>query len=429
MTNIAFARKAKSRAGLGAVAFCLTLACATAFAQTTPDSAQGTSAQNSIKLVNVLMALPAGTPWLTYNTEYIFCGRSAVKTWDGSRQPQEPAPYATVLKAELEQAGFKVAAPEENLFDREAGSADLEVAAVITDEHLDVCVAAGGMFTKEGEIKGSATMKVDWQVYSPIKKQIVARISTNGSAKVDNYESGGYERLITESFAANAAQLAKAADFRTAMNAPKALTKGFVMPGQQSRIALAGSLKAKGRPIADAVGSVVTILAGDSSGSGVLVSDDGYLLTNAHVVGDEKTVRVRWSDNIETLGQVVRVAKDRDVAIIKTNARERTPFAIKRGTVTPGQKVFAIGSPKGEKFQGTVTSGIVSTATRIVDGLRYIQSDTMVSFGSSGGALLDESGSLIGLTDLGFTNAGMPAGLNLFIPIGDAMDFLSLDPQ
>jgi len=419
------------RTRLGVIA-ALALVCSyaePAFAQIVPGQDASASAQNSIKLVNVIMALPAGAPWLTYNTEYILCGRSVVKTWDGSRAPQEPAPYAAALKTELERAGFKVATPEENLFDPEAGSADLQVAAVITDEHLDVCVADGGLFTSKGEIKGSGTMKVDWQVYSPIKKQIVARVSTNGSAKVDDYVTGGYERLITESFAANAAELAKAADFRTAMNAPKALTKGFVIPGQQSRIALAGSLKATGRPIADAVGSVVTILVSDGSGSGVLVSDDGYLLTNAHVVGDDKTVRVRWSDNIETLGQVVRVAKDRDVAIIKTNARERAPLAIKRGTVTPGQKVYAIGSPTGEKFQGTVTSGVVSTATRILNGLRYIQSDTTVSFGSSGGALLDESGSLIGLTDLGVQNAGQPAGLNLFIPIGDAMDFLSLDQQ
>jgi S1-C subfamily serine protease len=63
-----------------------------------------------------------------------------------------------------------------------------------------------------------------------------------------------------------------------------------------------------------------------------------------------------------------------------------------------------------------------------MDGLRYIRSDVMVSPGSSGGALLDENGSLIGITDLGIQNNG-PAGLNFFIPIGDVMDFLSLEPH
>ena len=168
---------------------------------------------------------------------------------------------------------------------------------------------------------------------------------------------------------------------------------------------MAGSLKAGPRTIADAVGSVVTLMTGIGSGSGVLVSDDGYILTNAHVVGDERNVRVRWSDGIETLAQVVRVAKDRDVAIIKTNPRDRTPLAIKRGAVTPGQRVYAIGSPNGKDFQGTVSSGVIS-ADRMIDGLRYIQSDTSVSPGSSGGALLDETGSVIGLTDLGVQNEG-----------------------
>jgi serine protease Do len=170
---------------------------------------------------------------------------------------------------------------------------------------------------------------------------------------------------------------------------------------------------------------VVTILTGAGSGSGFLISGDGYVLTDAHVVGDEKEVRVRWSDGLEGLGQVERVSKNRDVAIIKTNPRDRAPLALKRGRVTPGQRVYAVGSPKGEGFEGAVSSGIIS-ADRVVDGLRYIQSDTMVSHGSSGGPLLDENGAVIGLTDLDFQNDG-PAGLNLFTPIGDAMDFLALE--
>jgi len=151
------------------------------------------------------------------------------------------------------------------------------------------------------------------------------------------------------------------------------------------------------------------------------------MLTDAHVVGDEKTVRVRWPDGIEAVAEVVRVAKDRDVAIIKTNPRDRTPLPIKRGAVTPGERVYAIGTPKSKEFEGTVSSGIIS-ATRTLNGLRYIQSDTTVSHGSSGGPLLDENGAVLGLTDLGFQNDG-PAGLNFFTPIGDAMDFLSLEQQ
>lgn len=401
------------------------LICGSAFAQSSPDTPE--LPQNSVKLVRVIMALPAGSPWLSLRPGTILClNAPVIRNWTGGREVQEISPYFAPFKTELEHAGYKVVTPgEDNLFDAGADSADYEAAAVITDAHIEGCVSSGGYFSTAGDARGEGSMKIDWQIYSRIKKQVVAHISTTGTYKLDKSVSGGVVRLITESFASNVQALASGADFRAAMSAPKAFTKGFVVPGQQSKIALNGSLKATSRPIADTVGSVVTIMTGTGSGSGFLVSDDGYMLTNAHVVGDDKEVRIRWSDRMETLAQVVRVSKERDIAIIKTTARERRPLAIKRGLVNPAQRVYAVGSPRGEDFQGTVSSGIVS-ADRIANGLRYIQSDTTVSHGSSGGPLLDETGSVIGITDLGIQNDG-PAGLNLFIPIGDAMDFLSLE--
>lgn len=342
--------------------------------------------------------------------------------------PQVLPPYSAAFKTEAESAGYKVITPgEDNLFDPEAGSADYQVAAVISDEHIDGCMNDGSYFTERGTVRGQSNMKVEWQVYSPIKKQVVAHINTTGSAKLDNSIQGGVQQLLMASFAENARALVGNPDFRAAVSGPKGFTAGLQMPGQQDMIVLSGNLKAGSRKIADAVADVVTIMNDIGSGSGVLVSSDGYILTDAHVVGDGKEARVRWSDGIETLGQVVRVSKNRDVALIKTDPRDRTPLAIKRGPVTPGQRVYAIGSPKGKDFQGTVSSGVIS-ADRVIDGLRYVQSDTMVSPGSSGGPLLDESGEVIGLTDLGVQNNG-PAGLNLFTPIGDAMDFLSLAQQ
>jgi serine protease Do len=412
-----------------AMALAWLLACPAAFAQLPQDgsTAPDPAAQTSVKLAGVYLSLPAGAPWLSLGVGTLFCiSTPNVQTWAGGRVSQELSPYYTPFKTELERAGYKVITPgEDNLFDREAGSADYEVAAVISDAHIEGCVMNGAYFTDKGSVRGSGSMKIDWQLYSRLRKEVVARVSTAGVARLDKSVPGGVVRLITESFASNAHELAANADFRAAVSAPKAFSAGFQMPGQQSGIALAGSLKARSRKIADAVGSVVLIATGLGTGSGVLVSDDGYILTNAHVVGDDKNVRVRWSDGFETLAKVERVSKNRDVAIIKTDARDRTPLTLKRGPVTPGQRVYAIGSPKGKAFEGTVSSGVVS-ADRVFDGLRYIQSDTVVSHGSSGGPLLDESGAVIGLTDLGVPNDG-PAGLNLFIPIGDAMDFLSLE--
>jgi serine protease Do len=328
----------------------------------------------------------------------------------------------------LERAGFKAVA-DDDLFNREeTGAADYQVAAVITDAHIVACASRGGLLSgnKLGDARGTGSMKVDWQVYSPLRKEVVARVSTNGTVEVEKTVPDGMTQLVVGAFASNVRELTANAEFRNAMNAKPLATNDVLLAGQPSKIALLGSQKAVKRPVADAVGSVVTLQTGSGSGSGVLLSDDGYVLTNAHVVGDEKEIRVRWSDGIEKVAQVIRVAKARDVALVKTDPRDRPPLPILRGPVSPGQRVYAIGSPRGAAFQSTVSSGVVS-ASRTIEGMRFIQSDVSVSPGSSGGALPDESGSLLGITEGGFDNEGKPAGLNIFIPIGDAMDFLNLE--
>jgi S1-C subfamily serine protease len=163
-------------------------------------------------------------------------------------------------------------------------------------------------------------------------------------------------------------------------------------------------------------------------GSGFLVSDDGYLLTNQHVVGAATTVRIRWSDGLESTGDVVRVDKRRDVALIKSAPRAgRQPLALRRETPAVGDAVFAIGTPLDPSLQNTVTKGIVS-ANRILDGFAYIQSDVGVDHGNSGGPLIDDKGRVIGITVIKIAPDDGQRGLNLFIPIGDALDFLALKP-
>jgi S1-C subfamily serine protease len=80
------------------------------------------------------------------------------------------------------------------------------------------------------------------------------------------------------------------------------------------------------------------------------------------------------------------------------------------------------------KLQNTVTRGVVS-ANRIMDGFSFIQSDVTVDPGNSGGPLLDEQGRVLGFTDKGLRSAEAPTGLNFFVPIDDALRFLSAEPQ
>src|SRR6185437_11851939 len=115
----------------------------------------------------------------------------------------------------------------------------------------------------------------------------------------------------------------------------------------------------------------------------------------------------------------------RDVALVKADVHGRSPLELRPGPVQQGEPVYAIGSPLGEAQQNTMTKGIVS-ATRVRDGLSYIQSDVAVTHGNSGGPLLDEKGRVIGLTESGLAPDGSPIGINFFIPIGDALRALAL---
>jgi len=322
---------------------------------------------------------------------------------------------------ELKGSGFKPDAEPGNLFgDTEHPATDLEVGAMLTSADFSACENLVRL-TKKIELG------VQWQVYSTLRKEVVATIETSASAQ--QVQSIGSKRdegrsLGQAAFAANVRMLLSNPQFRSLVTAPDPSLQG--PPRASDPLASIVLASAANGPVsmAQATGSVVAVFAGSGFGSGVLVSKDGYLLTNYHVVGTAKTVRLRWSDGLETSGEVVRSDKRRDVALIKAEPRGRAPLAINRNIPPVGAPVFAIGTPLDPGLQSTVTQGIVS-ATRIVEGFNFIQSDTPVTHGNSGGPLLDKSGAVVGLTDWGVP-ATEGSTLNFFIPIGDALDFLAL---
>lgn len=140
-------------------------------------------------------------------------------------------------------------------------------------------------------------------------------------------------------------------------------------------------------------------------------------------------MKIRWSDGLEGVGEVIRTDKRRDVALVKTDPRNRQPLALHRAAPQPGDTVFAIGAPLDVQYQSTVTRGVVS-ANRIKDGFSFIQSDVTVNPGNSGGPLLDEQGEVLGIADMVLREGGdIPTGINYFVPIDDALRFLAAEPQ
>ncbi len=161
-----------------------------------------------------------------------------------------------------------------------------------------------------------------------------------------------------------------------------------------------------------------------SRGSGFIISDDGYLLTNAHVISDANTITVRLTDKREFKAKVVGTDKRTDLALLKIEANG-LPKIVKGNPnlLKVGEWVIAIGSPFG--FDSSVTVGIVSAKGRSLPQESYvpfIQTDAAINPGNSGGPLFNMKGEVIGINSQIYTRTGGFMGLSFAIPIDVAMD-------
>lgn len=148
-------------------------------------------------------------------------------------------------------------------------------------------------------------------------------------------------------------------------------------------------------------------IQGQAIGSGVIVSADGYILTNAHVVNDanpDEGVNILFHNNETAVAKVLWKDTDLDLAIVKADKTGLTPIELGDSSeVQVGDKAIAIGNPVGLNLQSTLTSGYISGANRsikmengaIMDGL--FQTDAAINSGNSGGALVNKEGKLIGI--------------------------------
>src|SRR6267142_1071879 len=170
------------------------------------------------------------------------------------------------------------------------------------------------------------------------------------------------------------------------------------------------------------------------SGSGFLVSQDGYILTNNHVVQGADRVTVRLFDNREFTAKTIGTDPSTDVAVIKIQATGLPTVRLGDADSTEiGNWVLAIGNPLGENFTFTVTAGIVSAKGRLLAGLNqsryaiqdFIQTDAAINPGNSGGPLVNVRGEVIGINSAIASETGYYAGYGFAIPIGLARQVMN----
>lgn len=159
-------------------------------------------------------------------------------------------------------------------------------------------------------------------------------------------------------------------------------------------------------------------------GSGFIISDDGYILTNRHVVNDAEKVTVFLSDRREFVAKIIGMDEGTDVALLKIEAKNLPVVKIgDSDALETGEWVMAMGAPFG--FDHTVTSGIVSAKNRQIGREQYvpfIQTDVAINPGNSGGPLLNMKGEVIGINSQIWTRSGGYMGISFAIPIELAID-------
>lgn len=164
-----------------------------------------------------------------------------------------------------------------------------------------------------------------------------------------------------------------------------------------------------------------------SLGSGVIVSSDGYILTNNHVIEDADDVQIVLADGRRLSATLRGSDPESDLAVLKTDAKDLPSITFgKIDNVQVGDAVLAIGSPFN--FGSTVTHGIVSALGRNHLGVSpfedFIQTDAAVNPGNSGGALIDSNGNLIGINSVIYSQSGGSQGIGFAIPVSIARDVL-----
>ncbi|WP_293349035.1 trypsin-like peptidase domain-containing protein [Phenylobacterium sp.] len=384
------------------------------------------SPAQSVSFVRGAFQISEGATWAYEGTSTLTCSLapSAILLprpvkWKAADWELESARMASVFREEATRAGF-LRGSTVNLFDSGPSGDRYQVAALITAMDGRFC---GSYEYRPVPYNGRMRMSVEWQVFDTLARQVVKRVPTEAGGEERKVLEDGIERVFFAAFRENVKALLASEEFRalitSAPGTAPTVTALSPLPFRPAAVAK--------RPIASAAEAVASVFTGDGLGSGFLISSDGYLLTNHHVVGRAKYVKVRWSDGAETVGEVLRSDARRDVAIIKADPGHRTPLALSETPAGLGEAVFAIGTPLDAKFQGSVTKGVVS-ATRTYEGLPYIQSDVTINGGNSGGPLIDEAGSVLGMTVSGMDISGAPVGINLFIPIADALKALALTP-
>jgi serine protease Do len=266
-------------------------------------------------------------------------------------------------------------------------------------------------------------MEIEWQVFNRIRNKVIFNQTTIGSfTRID----GSAQLVIRESFRE---ALINLLNMDTMEKIVMMQDKSTNLDDSKNQKAISIknvsiiNYKTRADMINNTTKSTVTIKTEDGFGSGFVISENGYIITNDHVINGEKSVMVIFDNGLSLPAEIIYTNEGHDIALLKVVGSGYKPLRLGNSdNISVGTDVFAVGTPKNLTLGQTVTRGIVS-AKRKFDERDFIQTDATVHPGNSGGPLVNEKGEVIGINTYKFNGA---EGLNLAIPINVAIEKLNI---
>ncbi len=382
--------------------------------------AAGTRGSQPLVFQKALFRIPAGTPLSVARLR----GRVIEeRTWDGDLE--ESQTFNVSATDELKRLGYDVRDVSDAVFTPgSTAEARFQVAAIIHDLKLEFDVKPdpatyGRTFVN---VSSSATLQIEFQIFDSVAKQTVAKKRVEGRA-VDEGRPGA---PMPAAFVAGLRRALADPDFVAPILASRPGAAEARTPAPNAiQVSRCSRETLKLPPdLPSAQDAVVVVVVGSSTGTGTVISDDGYVLTAAHVVGAQPSALLRFKSGLELPAEVVRVDAARDAALLKVPGRGHACLRTEATTVGVGTEIWAIGNPLAEELARSVTRGVAS-GNRTIQDRSYLQTDAAVNPGNSGGPLLDARRRLRGIVVVKLEGSGIE-GLAFAVPIADAESALGI---
>ena len=324
----------------------------------------------------------------------------------------------------LEELGYQTPTGQRVKFAHEAQKApDLSVIGIVHDLDLLSCSRV-------------SRIAVRWRIFDNLLRRTVHETETTGSDPGSRSEdrSADPRRSLLRAFVDSTRELLSDRDFQKlaasrggSPASPPADADEY--ESLQLRMVYGTDRTSFSEQVAALKAGSSTVRTTSGHGSGFLLSRAGHVLTNAHVVAGYERVIVILGDH-EIPGRVVRRDPVRDVALVQIEgAAGSAPLALAVTEPREGETIFVMGTPLSEDLHHTVTKGIVS-AVRELDHQRFYQTDATVNSGNSGGPVFNERGEVVAIAVSGLTTRqGTSLGINLLIPIDEALAALEVEPR